>query len=325
MSEKVLRALVLTTSVPNLRVSVGRSFSCCPPNLSWEWNEAVALGSAGVEIMVGPVRHVIPQDHTDVVFASSQNLAIAAQHAADELGVPWVCRVIVPPAPQDGPAQNEQDEALVALLDTAAAVVFPSDWLCDAWASRLVGVRAGRRVVPHGIAAPQEVQDRRSGALFIGWLTERKRVDVAIRACHKAGIVLTVVGDGPERRALVRLAAELDADVRFTGIVDEDAKAIHLGRNAFYVSAAEEEYFGIPVGEALAAGCRVLPRRLPALLSVWSGSGVEWWDTAEALVVLLRMRRTAVSGAGASWLAAHGYDLPAVGRRLAEVLRDVVT
>ena len=323
-----MRARVLAAGVPAFQVRSGHvTTHYCPPNLVWEYREAHALAAAGVEVLVGPVRSVIPLAHTDVVFASSQNLAIAAQHVADELGVPWACRLIVPPAPQDGRAQTEQDEALVALLDTAAAIVFPSIWLRDAWASRLVGVSATREVVPHAIEAEEAPSFRRRvapAALFLGWLVERKRADVVLRCCKAAGVPLTIAGDGPERAGLVQLAAGLDAAVAFAGIVDEDTKARLFYSHGLYVSASEEDYFAIPVGEALAAGCRVLHRRLPALVGVWDDSGVEWWDAEEELVTLLRERRVAVAGAGALWLIEHSYDVKAVGWRLAAVLRDVV-
>ena len=53
--------------------------------------------------------------------------------------------------------------------------------------------------------------------LFVGRLVPEKGVDVLIRACAQARLPLRIVGEGRALPALHALAAELDADVAFTG------------------------------------------------------------------------------------------------------------
>jgi glycosyltransferase involved in cell wall biosynthesis len=70
--------------------------------------------------------------------------------------------------------------------------------------------------------------DARPVILFVGRLQRRKRVDLLIRACARASAdcQLLIVGDGEERGALERNAAEVFPAARFTG----DLRGEALGR-----------------------------------------------------------------------------------------------
>jgi glycosyltransferase involved in cell wall biosynthesis len=106
--------------------------------------------------------------------------------------------------------------------------------------------------------------DARSGELvFLGRLVSQKGADVLIRALgrlRRAGSTprLTVVGDGPERAPLARLAAEegVAAQVTFTGNLEGAALARELNRHRVLVAPSRyEEPFGVVALEALACGC----------------------------------------------------------------------
>jgi len=56
-------------------------------------------------------------------------------------------------------------------------------------------------------------------ALIVSALVPYKRLEVAIAACRRARVPLTIVGDGPERAALER---EAGPEVRFLGRVPDD-------------------------------------------------------------------------------------------------------
>lgn len=93
-------------------------------------------------------------------------------------------------------------------------------------------------------------------ALVVSALVPYKRVDLAIDACGRAGIPLTVVGDGPERAALERQGA---GTVRFLGrLPDEDVRALY--RRAAVVLLPGEEDFGIVPLEAQGCGRPVVAR-----------------------------------------------------------------
>ena len=88
-------------------------------------------------------------------------------------------------------------------------------------------------------------------------LMEHKRIDLAIRAFNRLGLPLIVVGNGPDRRRLQRLAGPT---IRFAGFLDDVRVAELLPRARALVVPATEE-FGIAAVEAHAAGRPVIALR----------------------------------------------------------------
>ena len=87
-------------------------------------------------------------------------------------------------------------------------------------------------------------------ALVVSALVPYKRIDLAMAACARAGVPLTIAGDGPERAALERLAGP---DVQFLGrLSDEEIRALY--RRAAVTLLPGEEDFGIVPLEAQACG-----------------------------------------------------------------------
>jgi glycosyltransferase involved in cell wall biosynthesis len=87
-------------------------------------------------------------------------------------------------------------------------------------------------------------------ALVVSALVPYKRLDVAIDACRLAGVPLKIVGDGPDRAHLERLAA---GGVEFFGRrTNEEIRALY--RRAAVVLLPGEEDFGIVPLEAQACG-----------------------------------------------------------------------
>lgn len=93
--------------------------------------------------------------------------------------------------------------------------------------------------------------------LVVSAMVPYKRVDHAIRACASLGRKLTVVGKGPENARLRQLAAELGADVEFTGFAS-DATLADYYRQARALLFPGVEDFGIVPVEAIACGCPVV-------------------------------------------------------------------
>jgi glycosyltransferase involved in cell wall biosynthesis len=93
--------------------------------------------------------------------------------------------------------------------------------------------------------------------LVLSELMPHKRIDVAIHAFNKLGLPLVVCGDGPEARALRRIAGPT---VQFVGRVsDPEAARLLSSARALVVAAVEE--FGIAAVEAQAAGRPVIAVR----------------------------------------------------------------
>lgn len=94
-------------------------------------------------------------------------------------------------------------------------------------------------------------------ALAVSRMVPYKRLDVAIRACHRLGQPLVVAGSGPAEADLRRLAAGLGADVRFV-IRPDDNRLRDLYRAADVLVFPAEEDFGIVAVEAQACGTPVV-------------------------------------------------------------------
>ena len=97
--------------------------------------------------------------------------------------------------------------------------------------------------------------------ITVSRLVPYKRVDIIVRAFSRLGLPLVVVGDGPERRRLERLAT---ANVRMMGTQSQDSLRRLLGEAKAYVYAAVED-FGIAPIEAQAAGCPVIAYQAGAI------------------------------------------------------------
>lgn len=94
-------------------------------------------------------------------------------------------------------------------------------------------------------------------ALSVSRLVPYKRLDVAVRACHRLGIPLVVAGAGPAEGELRSLAAQLRADVVFR-IRPSDSELRELYRAAEVLVFPGEEDFGIVSVEAQACGTPVV-------------------------------------------------------------------
>ncbi|MEL7060019.1 MAG: glycosyltransferase [Acidobacteriota bacterium] len=94
----------------------------------------------------------------------------------------------------------------------------------------------------------------RRGVVAVSALVPYKRLDLAIDACERLGVDLTIVGDGPERK---RLAARCRQHARLLGHVDGRELQRLLRSARLFVQPGVED-FGIATVEALAAGTPVV-------------------------------------------------------------------
>lgn len=100
--------------------------------------------------------------------------------------------------------------------------------------------------------------------LFVGRLVALKNVKVILRAFSRLNQrenKLVIVGNGPEREALMRLADGLQLNVLFTGRLEGDALNVWYNAADVFVLASQLEAFGAVVNEALLAGCYALVSR----------------------------------------------------------------
>jgi len=101
--------------------------------------------------------------------------------------------------------------------------------------------------------------------LAVSALAPYKRVDLAIEACARAGIELRVVGDGPQRERLERLAS--GTRTRFLGRVPAEELLDLYRRAACFLQPGVED-FGIATVEALASGLPVVATGAGGVLDI---------------------------------------------------------
>ena len=98
--------------------------------------------------------------------------------------------------------------------------------------------------------------------LFAGRLIKDKHIDVLLRACaiSKGKIRLCILGDGPERESLEKLAGELDISgtTEFGGFLEENELMARMKSARLFVLPSSREGFSITTIEAMACGLPVI-------------------------------------------------------------------
>lgn len=97
----------------------------------------------------------------------------------------------------------------------------------------------------------------RHGFIITGRQTPYKRFDIAVQACTKLNLPLTVIGKGPDYEKLKKLAGPT---VTFKGWIPDRELAGYLQSAEAYLFPALDD-FGISAVEALAAGTPVIAYR----------------------------------------------------------------
>jgi glycosyltransferase involved in cell wall biosynthesis len=150
--------------------------------------------------------------------------------------------------------------------------IAPSDFVKKACV--MYGVDADRiEVIPHFIdlegKSPAESTEK--SVVFVGRLSVEKGAEILVEAMSRIpDVKCVIVGEGPERTKLRRLASSLDLkNVEFAGrlVGDELWKRIAAAR-AVVVPSLTYETFGLTVLEAYAFGKPVVASRIGALPEV---------------------------------------------------------
>ncbi len=131
------------------------------------------------------------------------------------------------------------------------------------------------RIVPNGINLgdfkSKSIKEKQQ-IIFVGRLVFYKNLEVVISALANIKkvypkIKLLIVGDGPHRKALEKLTADLNLkeDVIFKGRVSHAEKVILLHESLLAVQPSTVEGFGISIIEAFACGKPVVVSDVPPL------------------------------------------------------------
>ncbi|MBU1177598.1 glycosyltransferase family 4 protein [Patescibacteria group bacterium] len=127
--------------------------------------------------------------------------------------------------------------------------------------------------IPNGINYQKIIQPasatEKSDCIFVGRLLAHKKVDVLIKAVGKvkdtfSDIQCLIIGDGPEKKKLEKLATDLDLgqNIEFKGFLKSSRELYSLLKSArVFVLPSEREGFGIAALEANACGTPVITVR----------------------------------------------------------------
>ena len=213
-------------------------------------------------------------------------------------------------------------EAIAAGYPESRIVVIPN------------GVEGGPAPIPRAVDRPLRV-------IYVGGLRREKRVDVLLEAWKSSAVkgTLTIVGEGPERRALQRQTLSAGATVSFKGVQDDPTS---FQRDAdIMVLPSDAEGMSNALIEAMAAGCACLATHVggnvdclaPGTNEPAPGQVVEgpygWLvrrgDVAALALGLQRLAADSATrirlGQAARERACSAYSLPLIAATYAELLR----
>ena len=221
------------------------------------------------------------------------------------------------------------------LVGEADALVVPSLAARD----RLIALGAPRaadaRVLGHVVraAGPSAAAPPRAAApgaapphaLVVSRLAREKAVDLAIDACARAGLALTVCGDGPLAAELRAYAAASGAYVTFAGRVSTAELARHrAAASVALVPSRAHETFGLAALEALAAGLPVAATRSGALAELEGDVALVPQNDAAALAAAALAQAADPAAPAAARAAAQRRAAPAVVAPRLAALYDAV-
>jgi glycosyltransferase involved in cell wall biosynthesis len=202
-----------------------------------------------------------------------------------------------------------------------------------------VGLRPGKVETIHygmddlpaawGENPPDDVPDGTRILLAVARLTTQKGIDVAIRALPLLpdDTVLVVLGDGPERDSLTRLAEELGVERRvfLRGRVPD--VAAWLRRATLLVHPARWEGFGLGVLEAMLAGLPVVASSVSSLPELvadgQTGALVQPDDPAALALAIARVLEQPELGAAGRARALREFSVARMADRTAALYRSL--
>lgn len=184
--------------------------------------------------------------------------------------------------PRDGTFFHSIRAFEAEVLPEVDGLVFVSDFMRRELRQRIPAVwRVQSQVIPNFLDDPGEPvpHTERTDLITIGTLEYRKNQRYALEILHAAmqsgrSIILTVVGDGPDRAMLEKLARELgiEKQVSFTGFVSHAAALMLAHRACLHV--AHMENLPLTLIEALSRGLPVFAPAVGGMPEVFN-DGVE--------------------------------------------------
>jgi len=132
---------------------------------------------------------------------------------------------------------------------------------------------------------------KRHGLVIWGRHVPYKRFDLAIEACNKLGVDLTIAGTGSDTERLKKLAG---STIKFVGRIS-DGELVRLAHDSEAFLFPNEEDFGIAAVEALAAGLPIIAYGKGGALDIVSDgeTGILFHEqTVDSLAIAIKKFQT---------------------------------
>jgi len=124
--------------------------------------------------------------------------------------------------------------------------------------------------------------------LIVSQLRKYKRIDMAIDAFNKLGLELVIIGDGPEKRKLKKMAKK---NIKILGWQPEEITAEYYKNCTAFIFSGEDD-FGIAPVEAMSYGKPVLAyRKGGATETIIDGKTGEFFDYENSAILADCVRR----------------------------------
>lgn len=284
----------------------------------------------GLEV-VPHVRRVIRSRRVDIVHAHLSTSELLAA-IATPLGVPII-------ASRRGRTPGFEDRTWFRTVQwlthrRVALMLTNSDELAS-FTLRRDGSAPPLAVIPNGVDLERFAHaplPHEPVVAIVANLIGYKRHDLFLRALAEVSVVIPdaraiLVGDGPERPALERLASELGVSVEFAGRVADVRPFIERSR----VVALTSDHEGLPNAllEAMAMGRPVVARAVGGVGELVRDGREGWLTGSDVETIADRLVRSLTPGEGPTTMAAAGrqraeaYSWELVVRRTEDLYRRV--
>ena len=189
--------------------------------------------------------------------------------------------------PESNKLSSFKKSIYASILNKASVITSVSQSLAQA--IRDIGVKNEVVIIPNVLSpvflstAFKEAPVERINILHVSNLIKDvKRVDVIIKVLEKLSakykeIYLTIVGHGPDRKDLEKLASEqvwMKSRIRFTGNIDQEQIASLLQETHFTVLYSKFETQSIVLIESIAMGVPVIAPRVGGIPEHFDGKGI---------------------------------------------------
>jgi glycosyltransferase involved in cell wall biosynthesis len=186
--------------------------------------------------------------------------------------------------------------------------------------------------ITHQVQKAQGSTYERRGIAFVGTLNKIKRPEFAIRAAAAVGLPLVIVGDGPQRAELERLAESVrdKTTIRFEGQQPAERIADILMSSQMLCVPSTSEGLANVYWEALACGTPIVGfapnvAELTRILDIPVGEPVSGdAELDEVIHAVERVRDSLWKSDELKQRAANRVTVPICAQRYAEVVRKAV-